>query len=115
MWKLIILTLPLYIANLTRIGMAVTDTIMAGKAGLTDLAAVSLGVAVIAPIMMSVGAIVTIVSPMVARMRGAQQASRVGLLLNNAKSLSLRLMLVELVLLLAAGVVLGFVSDDAEY
>lgn len=114
MWKLIILTLPLYIANLTRIGMAVTDTIMAGKAGLTDLAAVSLGVAVIAPIMMSVGAIVTIVSPMVARMRGAQQASRVGVLLNNAKSLSLRLMLVELVLLLAAGVVLGFVSDDAE-
>lgn len=114
LWKLIVLTLPLYIANLTRIGMAVTDTIMAGKAGLTDLAAVSLGVAVIAPIMMSVGAIVTIVSPMVARLRGAKQAGRVGLLLNNAKRLSVRLMLVELVLLLGASVVLGLVSDDAE-
>lgn len=114
LWKLIVLTLPLYIANLTRIGMAVTDTIMAGKAGLTDLAAVSLGVAVIAPIMMSVGAIVTIVSPMVARLRGAQQAGRVGLLLNSAKHLSIRLMLVELVLLLVASGVLGLVSDDAE-
>lgn len=114
LWKLIVLTLPLYIANLTRIGMAVTDTIMAGKAGLTDLAAVSLGVAVIAPIMMSVGAIVTIVSPMVARLRGAQQTGRVGLLLNSAKHLSIRLMLVELVLLLIASGVLGLVSDDAE-
>lgn len=112
--KLILLTLPLYIANLTRIGMAVTDTIMAGKAGLTDLAAVSLGVAVIAPIMMSVGAIVTIVSPMVARLRGAGKASRVGVLLNNAKTLSFRLMLVEVVLLLAASVIFGVASSDAE-
>lgn len=112
--KLICLTLPLYIANLTRIGMAVTDTIVAGKAGLTDLAAVSLAVAVIAPIMMSVGAIVTIVSPMVARLRGAKKENRVGVLLNNAKSLSIRLMLVELVLLLLASVIFGLVSEDAE-
>ncbi len=114
LWRLVLLTLPLYIANLTRIGMAVTDTIVAGKAGLTDLAAVSLGVAVIAPIMMSVGAIVTIVSPMVARLRGAGQESRVGLLLCNAKTLSLWLMLVELVALLLASLVFGLVSDDAE-
>ena len=112
LWKLIVLTLPLYIANLTRIGMAVTDTIVAGKAGLTDLAAVSLGVAIIAPIMMSVGAIVTIVSPMVARLRGASQERRVGVLLCNAKNLSLRLMLVELVLLLIASGIFGLVSDD---
>ncbi len=114
LWRLVMLTLPLYIANLTRIGMAVTDTIVAGKAGLTDLAAVSLGVAVIAPIMMSVGAIVTIVGPMVARLRGAGQENQVGLLLNNAKTLSLWLMLVELVALLLASLVFGFVSDDKE-
>ncbi len=111
-WKLIVLTMPLYIANLTRIGMAVTDTIVAAKAGLTDLAAVSLGVAIIAPIMMSVGAIVTIVSPMVARLRGASQESRVCALLCNAKNLSLWLMLVELVLLLLASCIFGLVSDD---
>lgn len=112
--RLVILTLPLFIANLTRIGMAVTDTIVAGKAGLTDLAAVSLGVAVIAPIMMSVGAIVTIVSPMVARLCGRYQERRVGVLLNSARHLSCRLMLVELIALLLGAYIFDFVTDDAE-
>lgn len=114
LWKLIVLTFPLYIANLTRIGMAVTDTIVAGKSSLTDLAAVSLGVAVIAPIMMSVGAIVTMVSPMVAKLRGEGREKRVGSLLHSARQLSLRLMAVETVLLLLGSCVFGVVTDDAE-
>lgn len=111
--RLLVLMLPLYIANLMNMGMGVVDTIVAGQAGPEQLAGVALGSSVTVPIMVAVGAVLTIIGPMVSRLRGAGCEGKVGLLLNNAKLLALILMFVEVVALLAAVQVFPLVSDDA--
>ena len=111
--RLLVLRLPLYIANLMNMGMGVVDTIVAGQAGPEQLAGVALGSSVTVPIMVAVGAVLTIIGPMVSRLRGAGCEGKVGLLLNNAKLLALILMFVEVVALLAAVQVFPLVSDDA--
>lgn len=111
--RLLVLMLPLYIANLMNMGMGVVDTIVAGQAGPEQLAGVALGSSVTVPIMVAVGAVLTIIGPMVSRLRGAGCEGKVGLLLNNAKLLALMLMFVEVVALLAAVQVFPLVSDDA--
>lgn len=111
--RLLVLMLPLYVANLMNMGMGVVDTVVAGKAGADQLAGVALGTSVTVPIMVAVGAVLTIIGPMVSRLRGAGAEGKVGLLLNNAKLLACLLMLVEVVALLAGVYVFPLVSDDA--
>ena len=111
--RLLVLMLPLYIANLMNMGMGVVDTIVAGQAGAEQLAGVALGTSVTVPIMVAVGAVLTIIGPMVSRLRGAGCEGKVGLLLNNAKLLALILMVVEVVALLCGVAVFPLVSEDA--
>ena len=115
-WKelrgLLALMLPLYVANLMHIGMGVIDTIIAGVAGPVELAAVALGTSVTAPIMVAVGAVLTIVGPMVSRMRGAGAENKIGLLLNNAKALACVLMVVEALALYAGSLIFHWVTPD---
>lgn len=111
--RLLILMMPLYIANLMNMGMGVVDTIVAGQAGPEQLAGVALGSSVTVPIMVAVGAVLTIIGPMISRLRGAGSEGKVGLLLNNAKLLAFILMLVEVAALLCAVMVFPLVSDDA--
>jgi MATE family multidrug resistance protein len=111
--RLLILMMPLYIANLMNMGMGVVDTIVAGQAGPEQLAGVALGSSVTVPIMVAVGAVLTIIGPMISRLRGAGCEGKVGLLLNNAKLLAFILMLVEVAALLLAALVFPLVSDDA--
>jgi Na+-driven multidrug efflux pump len=110
--RLLALMLPLYIANLMHIGMGVIDTIVAGVAGPVELAAVALGTSVCAPIMVAVGAVLTIVGPMVSRMRGAGTERQIGLLLNNAKVLALILMVVEAAALYGGLYIFPLVTND---
>ncbi len=112
--RLLVLMLPLYVANLMNMGMGVVDTMVAGQAGPVQLAGVALGTSVTVPILVAVGAILTIIGPMVSRLRGAGCEGKVGLLLNNAKLLSVILMVVEVVALYAGSQVFPLVSDDAE-
>lgn len=111
--RLLILMMPLYIANLMNMGMGVVDTVVAGQAGPEQLAGVALGSSVTVPIMVAVGAVLTIIGPMISRLRGAGCEGKVGLLLNNAKLLAFMLMLVEVAALLCAVLVFPLVSDDA--
>lgn len=110
--RLLALMLPLYIANLMHIGMGVIDTIVAGVAGPVELAAVALGTSVTAPIMVAVGAVLTIVGPMVSRMRGAGSERQIGLLLNNAKTLACVLMVVEALALYGGSCIFPWVTND---
>lgn len=112
--RLLALMFPLYIANLLHMGMGVVDTIVAGKAGTEHLAAVALAGAVMAPVMVSISAIVTMVGPMVSHLRGAGQHRRIGLVLNNAKTLSFYLMAAEWVVLLGGLRLLRYVADTPE-
>ena len=110
--RVLALMLPLYLANLMNIGMGVIDTIVAGQAGTADLAAVALGCSVTAPVMVSIGAILNILSPMLARLLGARMKSRAGLLLHNGLALSPFLMVAEVVLLWAGSLVFPLVTTD---
>lgn len=111
--RLLVLMLPLYTANLMNMGMGVVDTIVAGQAGAEQLAGVALGTSVTVPIMVAVGAVLTIIGPMISRLRGAGCEGKVGLLLNNAKLLAFILMGVEVAALLGGVLVFPLVSDDA--
>ncbi len=112
--RLFILMLPLYVANLMNMGMGVIDTVVAGRVGATDLAGVALGCSVTAPIMVACGVILSILGPMISRLRGAGQEGKVGVLLNNARHLACWLMVVEFVALLAGSFIFDWVTDDAE-
>ena len=110
--RILALMIPLYLANLMNIGMGVIDTIVAGRAGTADLAAVALGCSVTAPIMVSVGAIISILGPMVSRLLGAGQESKVGALLCSAKALAAALIGVELALLYAGSLIFPLITDS---
>ena len=112
--RLVVLMLPLYAANLMNMGMGVIDTIVAGKVGAADLAGVALGCSVTVPVMVACGIILSILGPMISRLRGAGQEGKVGLLLINARKLGLWLMLVEWAGLFAGSFIFDQVTDDAE-
>lgn len=112
--RILALMIPLYLANLMNIGMGVIDTIVAGRAGTADLAAVALGCSVTAPIMVSVGAIISILGPMVSRLLGAGQESKVGALLCSAKALAAALIGVELALLYAGSLIFPLITDSPD-
>ena len=111
--RVLALMIPLYLANLMSIGMSVIDTLVAGKAGTTDLAAVALGCSVTAPIMVSVGAILSILGPMVSRLLGSGAETRVGALLSSAKFTAVLLMGVELALLYAGSLIFPYITSSA--
>ena len=112
--RILVLMGPLYLANLMSVGMGVIDTMVAGSAGTRDLAAVALGTSVTVPVMVSVGAVLNIISPMLARLLGAGHERRAGLLLNSAKLLSLALMLVEFVLLYLGSYVFPYITNSPQ-
>lgn len=105
--------LPLYVGNLMQIGMGVIDTIVAGQAGAVELAAVALGCSLTAPVICSVGVIISMVGPMISRLHGAGRDSKVGYLLLQAKWLALVLTLAELAVFAAAHWVWPLVTHDA--
>lgn len=111
--KLLILMVPLYLTNLMHMGMGVVDTIVAGQAGTGELAAVALGVSVATPISVAIGMVLTIVSPIISRYRGAGYESKVGLLLNNARYVAVILMVLMLLALYGASFAFDYVTDDA--
>lgn len=110
--RLLALMLPLYVANLMYVGMGVIDTIVAGRAGDVDLAGVALGSATAMPMIIALGAVLTIVGPMVSRFRGAGQFQNIGLVLNNAKILACFLIAAALVCIWAASFIFPFITDD---
>ena len=110
--RLLALMLPLYIGNLMQLGMGVTDTIAAGRAGAGDLAAVGLATSLVFPIMVGIGTILTIATPMISRLRGAGCVGKAGLVLNNTKTLALLLLAAEWLLLYAGSFVFPLVTDD---
>ncbi len=110
--RLLTLMLPLYIANLMHVGMGVIDTIVAGKAGTAHLAGVALGSSLTTPIMVACGVILSILAPMIARLRGAGQAGKAGLLLCNARYLGFWLMGVELLALYAGSMCFEYIASD---
>lgn len=68
---------PLVIAQLSQIGMGVTDTIMAGRLGAVDLAAVALGMPLWFPVYLVCVGVLTALTPTVAQLKGARRSDEI--------------------------------------
>lgn len=110
--RLLVLMLPLYIGNVMQIGMGVTDTIAAGRAGANELAAVGLGTSLVIPVMVGFGTVLTIATPMISRLRGAGCAAKAGAVLSNTRALAALLLPVELLVLGVGSCLFSAVADD---
>ncbi len=112
--RLMALMLPLYIANLLHMGMGVTDTVVAGWKGELDLAGVAMGFSIAGTVMISTSAVLTILSAMISRLRGAGEEGKAGLFLNNGKILALLLTMFELVVIYGGSFVFRHITDNAQ-
>jgi len=75
--KLGLLTGPILIAQLTQMLMGVVDTLMAGRVGATDLAAVSVGGSVWVPLTLLVFGLGLALAPVISHCDGANERSQV--------------------------------------
>ncbi len=110
----LVIMFPLYIAYLMNTGMGLIDTLVAGKAGETNLAGVAIGTSICWPTIISLGGVLTIIGPMIARLRGEGNTSQIGSLLNNAKLLAGLISLLAIICLWGLSHIFPYVSDDPE-
>ena len=113
MKKLIPLAFPVLVVNLSIVGMGAVDAIVAGGAGVTDMAAVALGSSVYLPVTLFACGVLMIIGPVIANMRGKSHESRVGYMTNHGLWLALMLSLVSMPVIYALRNVFGWISDDA--
>lgn len=110
--RLLALMLPLYIANLLQMGMGVTDTLVAGWKGEFDLASVAMGFSICGTMMISCGAVLTILSAIISRLRGAGVDNKAGLFLNNGKVLAILLSIFNMLAIFAGSFAFQLTTDD---
>jgi len=80
---------PLIVAQVFQVGMGFTDTVMAGHISTRDLAAIAIGTTLWLPIYLTTIGLLTVVSPTVAQLRGADRLEEIGPLYRQALWLAL--------------------------
>ena len=110
--RILLIMLPLFAANVMQLGMGVIDTVVAGKAGATDLAGVGLAGSLSSSILVLFGTIISILSPTIAKYCGAGESDKCGLLLNSSKWAAGLLIIPELLCIAACAWVFPLVSND---
>lgn len=108
------LAVPIMIAQLAHTAMGFVDTLMAGRVGARDLAAVALGNSVWIPLFLLLTGILLATTPKVARHAGAGEFSRIGPLVRQALWLAVGLGVLGGVLLWNARPLLQAMQVDAE-
>ncbi len=76
--QLIVLAIPMLLAQVAQVGIGFVDTVMAGGAGKEDLAAVALGSGAFATIYITFIGIMTALNPLIAQLNGAGKYTEVG-------------------------------------
>ncbi|HEY5993601.1 MAG TPA: MATE family efflux transporter [Gallionellaceae bacterium] len=97
--ELLRFTWPVLIAQLALMANAVIDTAMAGRLSAVDLAAVGIGAAIAATVVMSLISVLLALTPMVAHLYGAGKRDEIGRELHQAVWIALVLATVAMVLL----------------
>ena len=75
---LIALALPMMVAQIAQVATGFVDTVMAGRVGTDDLAAVSLGASVFITFYVSLMGVVTALNPMLSQLFGAGKTTEIG-------------------------------------
>jgi MATE family multidrug resistance protein len=106
------LTAPILITQLCQIGMATIDTIMSGRIGTVDLAAIAIGSSLWTPIWLFVAGVMVAFTPQVAQLVGANKKDEVGKILGSAVSLGIGLGVITGILLYNFGPMLSYLLPD---
>ena len=104
---------PIIVAQLANTAMGFVDTLMAGRVGPRDLAAVALGNSIWVPMLLLMGGILLAATAKVARKVGAGSYALIGPLVRQALWLALAVGLIATVLLLSAEPVLRLMGVEA--
>ena len=108
------LTAPILVTQLCQIGMATIDTIMSGRIGTADLAAIAIGSSLWTPIWLFVAGVMVAFTPQVAQLVGGNKKDRVADILGSAVVLGIVLGLILGVLLYYFGPLLSYLLPDPE-
>ena len=76
--KLLVLALPMLLAQVAQVGIGFVDTVMAGGAGKDDLAAVALGSSVFITVYVTFMGVMTALNPMISQLYGSRKYAEVG-------------------------------------
>jgi|TARA_B110000008_G_scaffold232009_2_gene235381 multidrug resistance protein, MATE family len=106
------LTAPILITQLCQIGMATVDTIMSGRIGTVDLAAIAIGSSLWTPIWLFVAGVMVAFTPQVAKLVGANKTDEVGDILGSAVVLGIVLGIMTGLLLYNFGPMLSYLLPD---
>ena len=71
--KIVHLAWPMFIAQIAQVGVGVVDTVMAGRYGAEDLAAVALGTSLFMTLYISLMGVITALNPILSQLYGAQK------------------------------------------
>lgn len=108
--KLIKLALPILFAQLALTGLGVVDTIMSGRVGTDDLAAVGLGTNIMLPIFMFATGVLLAITPMISKANGQADNQQVAHIFVQGLWLSLPLGLLSLLALMNLNWLLDLLS-----
>lgn len=98
--QLIRLAWPILLAQLALTGLGVVDTIMSGRVGTDDLAAIGLGTSLLLPVFMISTGVLLALTPLVARQKGRQAWGNVTQYLHQAIWVSVPLGLASMAILM---------------
>jgi MATE family multidrug resistance protein len=114
MKSLLTLAWPLLIAQVTQTLMGVSDTIMAGRYSYTDMAAVAIGFSITMPVLMFIQGVTLGLSPIISRLQGSNQNSKVANALHQCVWLSLMLSVLALLLVFIVSPLLANVEMEVD-
>ncbi len=114
MKSLLTLAWPLLIAQVTQTLMGVSDTIMAGRYSYTDMAAVAIGFSITMPVLMFIQGVTLGLSPIISRLQGSNQNSKVANALHQCVWLSLMLSVIALLLVFIVSPLLANVEMEVD-
>lgn len=107
------LSAPLIVGQISQVGIAFTDTVMAGRLGPADLAAVALGSSLWLPVLLFCIGVMMALSPTVSRLHGAGREAEIALWFRQGAWLALGLGALALPLVHELGAVMPWLGIDA--
>lgn len=108
--KLLRLTFPIFIAQLSLTALGVVDTIMSGQVGTDDLAAIGLGSSLLFPVFMVGTGILLALTPLIAKQYGQQNNTEITKYLHQGIWLAIPLGLISMAILMNLQFVLNWLN-----
>ncbi|MBF6056893.1 MULTISPECIES: MATE family efflux transporter [Thiomicrorhabdus] len=104
------LAVPIFLAQLAMTGLGLIDTLMSGRVGVDDLAAIGLGSSIMLPVFIFNTGVLLAITPLVAKAHGADQDERMRQFVVQGIWISIPLGIFALILLLQSDLLLQYLQ-----